>query len=335
MFHRESRIDQTLLQLSDPQPSVDRSSASKLKDNEWLELLALANDHGVLGIVLHHLDPERHADRPAWKTAERCWRAESVLSMRLRQYGKQLIDALSAAGVQAAIFKGADFADHLYPQPNLRPARDIDLLIPRDEWQAAARVFESLDYVKDPGLWDKYAAGEYAEETWRPCVSSEITVELHWNLIRSPSLRRRASVVLADLDRTTTTEGRGICGEFSPVSRLLIATVHAAHTHQFDRLLLLCDIREACRRLSSETEVERLRELAQRTRTFRATVVALDVTARLLNDPASARISRQLGGGGTVRAGARVISRNMVLRASHGWSSLRRHLVREWLKRAA
>jgi hypothetical protein len=333
MFQREARIEQTLVELSDPQPTGDRRAVAALTDDQWLQLLALAKEHGVLGIVLHHLDPERHADRPAWKTAERCWRAESVLSLRLRQYGKQLTDALSAAGVQAAIFKGTDFADHLYPQPNLRPARDIDLLIPRDQWQAAGKVLESLDYVKDPGLWDKYAAGEYAEECWHPRTASEIDVELHWNLIRSPSLRRRASVELADLDWASA-PGRA-SGSFSLVARLLIATVHAGHTHQFDRLLLLCDIREACRRIKSNAEVDELRDLAKRTRTFRATIVALDVTARLLNDPTTARITRQLSGSGAVRAGARLISQNMVLRASHRWSSLRRHLVREWLKRAA
>jgi hypothetical protein len=329
MFLRESRIEQTLLELSDPQPSGEGRPLPALTDDEWLQLLALAKEHGVLGIVLHHLDPERQADRPAWKTAERCWRAESVLSLRLRQYGKQLTDALGAAGVQAAIFKGTDFADHLYPQPNLRPARDIDLLIPREQWQAAENVLESLDYVKDPGLWDKYAAGEYAEECWHPRTASEIDVELHWNLIRSPSLRRRASVELADLDWAPAS------GQFSLVARLLIATVHAGHTHQFDRLLLLCDIREACRRITTEAEVDQLCDLAQRTRTYRATIVSLDVAARLLNDPTTARISRQLGGSSAVRAGARIISQNMVLRASHRWSSLRRHLVREWLKRAA
>ena len=123
MFQPESRIEQTLVQLSDPQPDGERRAVPTLADGQWLQLLALAKEHGVLGIVLHHLDPKRHADYPAWKTAERCWRADSVLSLRLRQYGKQLTDALSAAGVQATIFKGTDFADHLYPQPNLRPAR--------------------------------------------------------------------------------------------------------------------------------------------------------------------------------------------------------------------
>ena len=266
MFQRESRIDQTLLQLSDPEPLRGRGPIPELTDDEWLQLLALAKEHGVLGIVLHHLDPQRHAERPAWKTAERCWRADSVLSLRLRQYGKQLNDALLAAGVQAAIVKGTDFADHLYPQPNLRPARDIDLLIPRQQWQAAGKVLESLDYVKDAGLWDKYTAGEYAEESWHPRTAGEIDVELHWNLIRSPSLRRRASVELADLDWTPASADNQAGGQFSTVARLLIATVHAGHTHQFDRLLLLCDIREACRRLSTDAEVEQLRELARRTR---------------------------------------------------------------------
>ena len=165
---------------------------------------------------------------------------------------------------------------------------DIDLLVPREQWQAAGKVLESLDYVKDPGLWDKYAAGEYAEQCWHPRTASEIDVELHWNLIRSPSLRRRASVELADLNRATS-EDNQVGGQFSPVARLLIATVHAGHTHQFDRLLLLCDIREACRRITSGAEVDQLRELARRTPAFRATIVALDVTARLLNDPIAAQ----------------------------------------------
>src|SRR3990172_5510558 len=235
-FH--SDVDQTLFQLADPRRPA--ATMPTLTDDQWQQLFALAGTHGVLGIVLGNLKGHDLPTTPSWEFAQRRWRAELVISLRLRRHANQLIEAFAAASIPAAIVKGIDFADHLYPQPNLRPTRDVDILIPRDDWTEAPRVLEALGHVKKPDPWTKHGASEYGEQCWRHRTSAEIEIEVHWNLIRNPSLRRRASVRYSDLNWAAGTKNP--CA--SAASRLVIAAVHATFTHQFDRLLLLCDIRE-------------------------------------------------------------------------------------------
>jgi Uncharacterised nucleotidyltransferase len=332
---RGQQVHATLLELADPRAPVGRKLRIDLSDNEWSELLALASAHGVLGIVLHNLGSQAAIPPELRALAERRWRAEWATTLRLRQLGRQVIEALSAANVPGAIFKGTDFADHLYPQATLRPTRDIDLLVPHDHWPAAGVVLHELGYERQRELSKRHEAAEYGEQCWRLRLDEKIAAELHWNLIRNPSLRRRASITFADLNRLAHVTSTGTQQVFTFASRMVIAAVHATFIHQFDRLLLLCDIREAGRNLAGDRDLAELREIMARTGTAAAVNIALGVTARLFGDQMIAdlrqRLGRKTGGDMSIR----LVSPEMVLYPPRPLNSFRRVLIREWLKRAA
>jgi hypothetical protein len=326
-FH--SHVDQALFQLADPRR--ESGPIPNLTEAEWERLFALAGTHGVLGIVLENLKEHDLPTTEAWQLAQRRWRAEFVISVRLRHHGMQIVEAFKAAAIPATIVKGIDFADHLYPQPNLRPTRDVDVLIPREFWSEASQVLDTLNYFYKPGPWSKHETDEYGEQCWRHRTTSEIAVELHWNMVRNPSSRRRASVGYGDLNWLP--ESKLPCT--TPASRLLIAAVHATISHQFDRLLLLCDIREACRQIEGNSSVEELRDLTGRTGSRAAVDIALAVTARLFNDANIADLRRHLGTGLAASLGASLVSKHTLVYSNRRWQSLRRSALREWLKRAA
>ena len=180
----------------------------------------------------------------------------------------------------------------------------------------------------------RFAASQYGEQSWC-CRSTGIECDLHWNLINHPSQRRRASIELADLDWDTSGEPDKNVRHATPATRLAIAAVHAAITHQIDRLLLLCDIREACRQLTAAADQEALRQIARRTGIRAALDVALGVTARVLNDPSTAAVRRRLGSRTISRIAARLASEKLLRDRECKATWLRRKLLRELLKRAA
>lgn len=65
----------------------------------------------------------------------------------------EMAAALEASGVEAVFLKGAVLAHELYPAPELRPRRDIDLLVERTAAGTALAVLRDLGYEgnKAPG----------------------------------------------------------------------------------------------------------------------------------------------------------------------------------------
>ena len=117
--------------------------------------------------------------------------------MLLRRQAAEIAAALAADGVPAMVLKGPEFADRLYPQPAVRVFSDIDLLIPKTAGAAAEAVMRRLGYEPAASSM-KYDEG-YGERGWRRPKSPGGLVEIHWNLVNSPTLRRMVSVELADL----------------------------------------------------------------------------------------------------------------------------------------
>ena len=253
------RVWRTLLELSDPRGATAGSASPGLSSVQYQQLLAMARVHGVLGIVLRNLGSPCAGNEDVWRIAQRQWQAQLAKSLLLRRHGQELIEGLADAGIPAVTFKGADFADHLYPRSGLRTMNDIDVLVPRECWTQTATALEQLGYVRDIVPPMRFPAAEYGEESWRLRSNPAIECDLHWNLINHPSQRRRASVEFADLDWEAEGKLDSAGRRATPASRLVIAAAHAAITHQFDRLVLLCDLREICRQLTGEIEFARLR----------------------------------------------------------------------------
>ena len=284
MPHRNS-VHQALLALSDPRGGCHSSHRPALSEGDWLKLWSLAEHHGVLGWVLAHVDQQSDAKRvahsqslPGLGRARIVWRAKRIKTLKLRQAGDQILAALAAAAVPAALLKGADFAENLYPQPALRPTRDLDLMIPREHWPAAVRVLDGRGFKPRTRSGRARDPDRFGQESWRR-AADKIAVDLHWNLICKETLRRR---VATDFDSLAWQPRSGPDQPFVPTaaSRLVIAATHAIVSHQFERLLHLCDLREASRAVN-KTNFAELEQTLDVTGTRGIVAFALAAAARL------------------------------------------------------
>jgi hypothetical protein len=85
-----------------------------------------------------------------------------------------LVAALGHAGVAVAPIKGVAYASRLYASPAERPMSDIDLLVPPGQRETARDVLSRQGFRPAPA-----AALHHAE----PWVRSDLSIDLHWNII--------------------------------------------------------------------------------------------------------------------------------------------------------
>jgi hypothetical protein len=174
----------------------------------------------------------------------------------------------------------------------------------------------------------KHATG-YGEESWRHPTRPGGMVEIHWNLVNSPSLRRALSVTYENLQLEMYQ------GRFRPSATavLLIAAVHGVASHGVDRLQVLCDVVQAVRGTAGALDETRLAQAVPQTGTGCALATALTLAYKMYREPACLDLMKRLGIGRRAWPGSLLLSRSVILRAHAVRDSFRRQLLREFLKR--
>jgi len=307
-------------------------------------LCGSANLHSVLPAVLQSVerllreDPQVLLLEP--KTAPEVSRALAPLKNRLAERAamslflsaesKRLVSELAAAKVDAIILKGIDFATRIYARPGLRTFGDIDLLIRPADWETVSTLMTRLGYEAHDTIL-KYADG-YAERSWQNPAMPGATVEVHDNLVNSPSIRRGVSVRLEDLplerapDRQLRATSTGL---------LLIAAVHAAASHSFEKVQHLCDIAQAARGRAGAIDEKLLRECAAKTGAGFSLATALDLTARAFKDRSCEELLARLELRWPRRCVRLLVTPAMVVRSQGNrrrWTTWRRRMLRQMLK---
>jgi hypothetical protein len=248
----------------------------------------------------------------------------TAFTLVLRGQLKEIASAFDAAAVLFIVLKGPEFADRLYSDPALRPFTDLDILLPKKALDAAGECMRRLGYRPSTAAGGKYP-GRYGEQSWRLPDRPAGMVELHWNMVNSPPLRRRLSV---EYEHLAPAEGSAT----TPSALLLMAAVHAAASHRFDRLQLLCDIAQAAREAAGPLDAEWLRESAARTGSVFALSTGLRLAGEALREERCADLAARIGFGRRKGIGA-VLNVRSVVRSGTVAGRLRRQFYRELLKR--
>lgn len=327
-----------LIAACDPTPGGEPPPRRPTAD-ELNAALAAAKRHFVVGAALQSVARWGLTDDAQLAAVILPWSEfqlrDAGRTLGLRVLAEQAVAALAAAGISCCVLKGLDFATRLYPSPALRPFRDVDLLVPRDSYRDADRTIQSLGFAPlTPER--KYAADDYGQISYVARGAAKWSLELHWNLINSPSQRRRTSITWDDLDFAgpPSAEAGGL-RRLSPASLLLLASVHACVGHRFDSLQQLCDIRQICRGAAGTVDPGRLGDAARRLQCETSLAWALDMVARVLGCPAARALGEVCDFSRRALRSYRLLGRLTVMRPYAPGSKLRRSLARIRLKNAA
>jgi hypothetical protein len=101
---------------------------------------------------------------------ERHYSHNSERMERLAAFAAAAVEALANAGIGVTVLKGMHTAYAYFPAPGTRPVSDIDLLIEAQQEPLAARVLESLGYVR--------SGASFGEQSWRMAGSPALPPDL-------------------------------------------------------------------------------------------------------------------------------------------------------------
>lgn len=115
--------------------------------DQWAEVVNRAEEHGLAPLLWRHLS------RCGVVLDESVQQQLRALTIRHRRANEIRAEALieivglyASHGIECAVLKGGALAHVLYPQPHLRPMRDLDILVDAGRADSAQRLLREIGY---------------------------------------------------------------------------------------------------------------------------------------------------------------------------------------------
>jgi hypothetical protein len=153
--------------------------------NDWDVFLGEAELHGLSAIVLKHANDYCLEFPETLKLSFRALLLRHNAHADARyKVAAELLDHLQAAGCPVLFLKGLALSPLIYPSDGLRPMRDIDILIPREDKIRVAKVIRELGFELPDRHSDKYNRDSHQmPNAWKYVNGFKISVEVHHDAI--------------------------------------------------------------------------------------------------------------------------------------------------------
>jgi hypothetical protein len=196
---------------SDPYPGMADRLLRASATIDWDGLPGRAEAHGLEPLVHVHLETTGIAVPARTRERLRARRVQHAHASRVR--ARALAEILTLYGdldIDVLLLKGAAVAHLAYPQPALRPMRDLDLLVPGAEAGRAQAALATVGFSRSPspmhGLDPRH---HHLAAVSRVEAGVSVSVEVHRGLILRNG--RRATVGFDDLvSRAQAVSGLGV-----------------------------------------------------------------------------------------------------------------------------
>jgi len=307
---------------------------------EEARFLQAAARHGVKPLLAHHLHcagalrdwPERVSE-----SLRQAAREEVLTDEGRRPELLQLLRTMATVDVRPLLMKGAAVAYLYYPIPFLRPRRDVDLLIRKEDVARVTRLMRDFGYRRSPVISGDLVMHQC--QFFKPDRSGILhTYDLHWKIANPQPFAgvlvfdelRGRSIELPALGEPARTLGH--------TDALFLACIHrVAHHADSPRLLWLYDIHLMASRMDREG-FERFAALASEKRVAAVCAASLGLARQWFHTELPTDLMEVLAAGAATEPSARYIGGRMRpvdvllsdLRFLGGWRA-RWQLIREHL----
>ncbi|MFZ4849254.1 MAG: nucleotidyltransferase domain-containing protein [Caldilinea sp.] len=166
-----------------PQTAVQlKQAVARFED--WAALPALAERHGLGPLVYTHLRAVgAEIPAPTELTLKGlCLRHQRAAQIYDQVLG-EILQTFYTAGIDVLVLKGSALAHLLYPQPGLRPRRDLDLLVRPEAALHAYALLGTLGFVLAPTPYqDVSRYHQHLAPATRTVQDYSVMVDLHTDL---------------------------------------------------------------------------------------------------------------------------------------------------------
>jgi hypothetical protein len=249
---------------------------------QWTSLIALAENHSVLGLTAARLAnysedailPENRESLCAWR------RAYTLFTMNLTVEMFRLFEVFAASQVEALVIKGPVLSARCYGDPGLRQYGDLDLIVRNKDIQRSTELMIGLGYepsVPLTAIQAKKIPGEYVfrQSTTKLLIEfhTEHTFRYHPRPLPLEKLFKRQARVNIDSHKVPA---------LSPEDELILICIHGAK-HFWEQLSYIADV--AAFVATQELDWERVESAAEEVGGERMLYVGLRLAADLLDAP--------------------------------------------------
>lgn len=280
--------------------------ARLLRDGAWTDALARADDAVLARADEHGITPLLHwrlravpGVPGALRDALRV-RALQAAAIELARRAElvRVLALLHARGIEPVLLKGAALAHTLYPEPHLRPAVDVDLMVAPAQRRVVAALLRAEGYATTA-----FQGGELVNAQasyWRDLPAGvSMTFDVHWRIATSPLFAHVLSWEwLRGRAQPVTPLGPHALGP-APVDALLHGCLHragvVARHPRGDRLIWLHDLHLLAERLDPAAWDEFLQQ-CERHRLCALCARALDGAVTAFGSPIPPRVRDVLAG---------------------------------------
>ena len=276
-----------LLECAKPQLDRQRMAERLRAPLKWASLIALAEDHSVLGLTAARLaNYDENAVSLEIRESLRAWRrAYTLFTMNLTAEMFRLFDGFAASGVEALVIKGPVLSARCYGDPGLRQYGDLDLIVRDKDIQRSTELMISLGYepsVPLTAIRARKIPGEYVfrQSSTKLLVEfhTELTFRYHPRQLPLEDLFKRQARVNIDSHKVPA---------LSPEDELILICIHGAK-HFWEQLSYIADVAAFVSR--QELDWERVMAAAAEVGGERMLYVGLRLAADVLNAPLSENV---------------------------------------------
>jgi hypothetical protein len=229
-----------LLECASPTPDAQRFG-ELASTADWSRLLALAEEHGVLGHLAASLSKHNENIVPAEKRSSlvELYRAQVFRTLGMTRELFRLLELFAGKNIGSLVVKGPVLAVDAYGDPAIRSYGDLDLLVRQRDIRRATEVFLAAGYeatVPLSAIEARKIPGQYLFS--RP--DSRLLVELHNDVTLRYFPRRLPIEEFFARQTRVRLDGHEVPA-LSVEDELVYVSVHGA-THLWERLGWIADV---------------------------------------------------------------------------------------------
>lgn len=247
-----NKLKLLILDLISPVRHVDADVFKSLNEDDWNSLLAIARQHRLEPLLRWRLSREKsscHLSEERQQYLAARFRQATLRSLTIQRELLLVHRILEAAKIPHVALKGAFLAFLAYPHPALRPLRDLDILVPRDEALTAYQLLLDGGLKRIEAYSGDTAATLITGHHLPPLrsINNLVNIELHARLFHQEKGMKTQPDLSEDdkfWKRIVHCPVAGIAVPFESSTDLLLhMIVHAVYDHQFNNgPLLLSDL---------------------------------------------------------------------------------------------
>jgi len=244
---KEQRFILSLLRASLEYGSWESVIGSLSQNLDWKKVAATMCYHGIAPLLYNALQHNKQINLPQKVTEclAREFISNSALGLFFEKALKEIVAHFNQNELPFAVHKGLGIAALVYPKPELRPCGgDFDLLIKKEDYARAKSLLEEIGYCLLHPAYEQYEMTYIGEvKLVKPTEGKNLIVELHVEFNANPWAKVSGFDFKGFWDNLVPVKYNDFCIPCLPVeANLFFLILHCAANHNFDRLMMFCDI---------------------------------------------------------------------------------------------